>query len=144
MVVSYRLLRARFFSALSSSSTASRPSKLRSQNRPRDSAGCKRGVRRLAVQESQYRVSHRRGRLPLREMADAIEHRALVARGEEALLAFRSGGVVARVAAAMDDQRRNADVRVARKLRLESGVSRIRRRQPPPYTVGMQHDVRPV
>src|SRR5207253_11239064 len=80
-------------------------------------------------QESHDGVGDGCGRLPLREMADAIEDGALVPRGEEALLPLRSGWVVARIAAAVDDQRRDADGRVPRKLGLGGGVGRIGRRQ---------------
>src|SRR5713101_7399654 len=77
-------------------------------------------------------------------MADAIEDGALVTRAEEALLALRSGGIVAGVAATVDDQRWHADARVPRKLRLRGGVRGVGRRQPPPDPVGVQHDLRPV
>src|SRR6202022_3741860 len=95
-------------------------------------------------QESYDGVSDCCGCLALREMTDAIEHDALVPRAEEALLPLGSGGVVARIAAAVDDQGRNADGRVPRKLRFQIGVSGILRRQPPPDAVGVQHDLRPV
>src|SRR5438552_11831689 len=74
---------------------------------------------RSSPQEPHDGVSDRCGCLPLREMTDAIEHDTLVTRAEEALFALGGGGVVARIAAAVDDQGRNVDGLVPRKLRFQ-------------------------
>src|SRR5437667_7252599 len=88
-------------------------------------------------EEPQDRVGDRARCFPLREMADPIEHDALVARAEEALLSLRGGRIVARIAAAVDDQGRDPDVRVPREPRFQRRTGRVLLRKSPADAIGV-------
>jgi hypothetical protein len=75
----------------------------------------------------------------LRKVADPWENDPLIRPGKVLFFAVRSGGVVTRVAGAMDHQSRNRNDRAGRKLRFNNLIRRIFRSQTPAYAIGVEN-----